>query len=73
MENLIAYLNLLVTSRFEGLATRLEAEEDGQTAAEYVGIIVIVAIIIGAIATTDIGGQIASGISSQIERILGSG
>ena len=48
---------------------RRRREEDGQTAAEYLGIIVVVAIIIAAIAQTKIGDTIAKGITTQIDNI----
>lgn len=49
------------------------AEEDGQTAAEYLGIVVVIALIIGAIYTSDIDSQIADGLTSLVSNILGGG
>lgn len=45
----------------------------GQTAAEYMGIVVIVAIIIVAIATSNIGQTIAGNITAKITEIFGAG
>ena len=49
------------------------AEERGQTAAEYMGILFIVAIIIGAIVTAGIHNDIADAADSLIEEIAGGG
>jgi hypothetical protein len=55
-----------------GQAVRRRANGDsGQTAAEYMGIVVIVAIIIAAIATSGIGTTIASDITTKIGQIFG--
>jgi hypothetical protein len=54
-------------------AVRRRANGDkGQTAAEYMGIIVIVAIIIAAVAGSGIGATIASDITAKIAAIFGS-
>lgn len=47
---------------------RLEAE-DGQTAAEYLGIILVVVAIIAGIAASGIGGAISEKISGAIDSI----
>jgi Flp pilus assembly pilin Flp len=44
-------------------------EQRGQTAAEYMGILLIVAVIIGAIATSGIGGKISGLIGNMIDSI----
>ncbi|WP_055474021.1 hypothetical protein [Streptomyces pathocidini] len=41
----------------------------GQTAFEYLGIILVVVVIIGAIVGTDIGGDITDKIIEQIDKI----
>lgn len=51
-------------------AARRRKDERGQTAAEYMGIIVIVAIIIAAIATSGIGTTLASNITTKIGQIF---
>jgi hypothetical protein len=50
-----------------------ERGDRGQTSFEYLGIAVVIAVIIGVLATSDIGGTIASGISGVITRIIGAG
>ena len=52
---------------------RLHFDERGQTAAEYMGIIVIVAAIFAAIAGTNIDDTIARNISTKIGEIFGGG
>jgi Flp pilus assembly pilin Flp len=44
-------------------------EQRGQTAAEYMGILLVVAVIIGAIATSGIGGKISGLIGDMIDSI----
>ena len=44
-------------------------EQRGQTAAEYMGILLIVAVIIGAIATSGVGGKISGLIGDMIDSI----
>lgn len=58
------------TDTVERMRGRL-ADEEGQTAAEYLGIILIVAVIIAAIVTTGIAGDIASRIDELITDIGG--
>ncbi|GAB6899776.1 hypothetical protein [Kineosporia succinea] len=61
------YLGLLA------LGHRVRRRDDrGQTAAEYMGIVVIVAIIIVAIATSGIGTTIAGNITTKISQIFGA-
>jgi Flp pilus assembly pilin Flp len=54
----------------DGLRSRRENREAGQTAAEYMGIIVIVAIIIAAIAGSGVGDTIAGDITKKIGSIF---
>ena len=54
------------------MQTRL-SEERGQTAAEYMGILFVVAIIIGAVVAIDIDDQIANAAESLIDEISGGG
>ena len=44
-------------------------EQRGQTAAEYMGILLVVAVIIGAVATSGVGGKISDLIGSMIDSI----
>ncbi|MER6477467.1 Flp family type IVb pilin [Streptomyces filamentosus] len=48
-------------------------DDRGQTAVEYLGIIVVVAAIIIAIAGTDIGSSIMDAITQKISEITGGG
>ena len=43
----------------------------GQTAAEYVGVLLVVSVIIAAVATTDVGHDITSKLSSLVGDIAG--
>lgn len=72
MQDTITRTYVQLTSSLDDLTTRLEADEEGQTAAEYVGIIVVVAAIIAVLASSDIGQNIVNGINSTIQRIVGS-
>jgi Flp pilus assembly pilin Flp len=46
-------------------------DQRGQTAAEYMGILLVVAVIIGAVATSGIGGKIADAAGRLIDSIEG--
>ena len=52
-----------------GQARRRLAEEDGQTAAEYLGIVLLVAVIIAAVVGSGIAGDIADRITELVEKI----
>ena len=67
MLQLVCTLEVMGTRAMHSLRRR--RDDRGQTAAEYLGIIVVVAIIIAAIAQTDLGAAIATGISDQIKKI----
>jgi hypothetical protein len=49
------------------------AGERGQTAAEYIGGLLIVAVVIGAVATTNVGATIRRAASEQVCKIAGGG
>ncbi|MEU2760016.1 hypothetical protein [Streptomyces sp. NPDC007094] len=51
------------------LQKRYAAKDRGQTAFEYLGIILVVVAIIGAIVATGIGGAISERISSLVDQI----
>ncbi len=51
---------------------RRVSSQAGQTAAEYLGVLVVVAAVIGALATADPGRAVASGIQDAICRVAGS-
>jgi Flp pilus assembly pilin Flp len=46
-------------------------EERGQTAAEYMGILLVVAVIIGALIAADVDGKIATAAGEMIDKIKG--
>jgi Flp pilus assembly pilin Flp len=55
------------------LSVRLEIarEERGQTASEYVGVLLVVSVVIAAIAGTDVGHEITKRLSDLVENISG--
>ncbi|MDX2643695.1 hypothetical protein PV341_08940 [Streptomyces sp. PA03-1a] len=60
--------------RLTALRTRMRVRDDsGQTSFEYLGIAVVIAVIIGVLATTDIGNAIRTGILDKIADIVGGG
>jgi pilus assembly protein Flp/PilA len=52
---------------------RYENKDRGQTAVEYLGIIVVVVAIVVAIAGTDIGTSIMGAITTEITKLTGGG
>lgn len=64
-------LQLVCTLQTMGVTLRRRLTEDrGQTAAEYMGIIVIVALIIAAIAASSLKTDIASNITKKVQEIF---
>ena len=65
-------LYLLCTLQTAGVKFVESRQHDdrGQTAAEYLGIVVVIAIIITALAKTKAGDEISKGISEKIAHIL---
>ena len=53
-----------------GLRNRA-GEERGQTAAEYMGTLLIVAVIIGALIAADVDGKIAKAAGDMVDKIAG--
>ena len=53
-----------------GVRNRLE-EQRGQTAAEYMGILLVVAVIIGALIAADVDGKIAKAANDMVDKISG--
>ena len=47
--------------------------ERGQTASEYMGILLLVAVIIGALVQTGVAGKIANGATDMVQAIAGGG
>ena len=70
MVQLFSTLHLLGVKVGESVRRRVR-DDSGQTAAEYMGIIVVIAIIIAAIATSGIGSTLASNIMTKIGEIFG--
>jgi Flp pilus assembly pilin Flp len=56
----------------ERVTDRLHRDERGQTAAEYLGIIVVIALIIGALAAGGKDGGIARQIKNGVEHAIGN-
>ena len=46
-------------------------EQRGQTAAEYMGILLVVAVIIGALIAADVDGKIAKAAGDMVDKIAG--
>ncbi len=63
--------SLELTVKAQNLLARLR-EQRGQTAAEYLGIVVVVAAIIAAIVGAGLDDKIAKALSSAIDSIAGS-
>jgi hypothetical protein len=65
-----AYRDLCIQVHGVGIALRNRAEQEhGQTAAEYMGILLIVAAIIGALIAADVDGKIAEAAKSMVGHI----
>ncbi len=62
-------LTTLLTRTTDRIRTRL-ADDHGQTAAEYMGIIVVVAIILAAITASGIGEQISGYVGNAIDDVF---
>jgi hypothetical protein len=52
-------------------ARRRLADQSGQTAAEYMGILLVVAVIIGALIAADVDGKIAEAAKTMVDKIAG--
>ncbi|WP_432115018.1 Flp family type IVb pilin [Streptomyces sp. S1] len=65
-----AMLKALIKARL-GLTTRVMSRDRGQTAVEYLGIIVVVVAIVVAITGTDIGQSIKTAITDKIADLIG--
>ena len=68
MSELMIRTSVVLDDMVDRMVTRMRREE-GQTAAEYLGIIVVVVAIIGVLATTEIGTKIKEAILDQIGKI----
>ena len=67
-----AYRELCIQMHGAGVALRNRVEsERGQTAAEYMGILLVVAVIIGALIAADVDGKIAKAANDMVDKISG--
>ena len=67
-----AYRELCIQMHGAGVALRHRVEsERGQTAAEYMGILLVVAVIIGALIAADVDGKIAKAANTMVDKIAG--
>ena len=67
-----AYRELCIQMHGAGVALRNRVEsERGQTAAEYMGILLVVAVIIGALIAADVDGKIAKAANTMVDKIAG--
>ena len=64
-------LQVRTATALRSLVERLSDEERGQTAAEYLGVLVIVSVIIAAVAGTGVGDDIKNWIHDVVEKISG--
>ena len=67
------FVQTLIALTVDRYQARVDRSERGQTAAEYLGIIVVVVAIVGAIIGSGIGTKILNAINTQIDKISGGG
>ena len=66
------YRELCIQAHGAGVRLRRRvADQSGQTAAEYMGILLVVAVIIGALIAADVDGKIANAANEMVEKIKG--
>jgi pilus assembly protein Flp/PilA len=68
MLQLMATLEVMGIKAVESLKER-RRDDRGQTAAEYLGIVVVIGAIIGVLATTDIGTALKTAITGAITKV----
>ena len=67
-----AYRELCIQAHSAGVRLRNRvADQSGQTAAEYMGILLVVAVIIGALIAADVDGKIANAANEMVDKIKG--
>jgi Flp pilus assembly pilin Flp len=71
LDGITTYLTALLQNASYGARERLR-DESGQTAAEYLGLIVLIAAILAAIASTGIGGKLTDLIEEAIDKVFQS-
>ncbi|MEO3976025.1 hypothetical protein [Streptomyces sp. CAU 1734] len=70
----VVRIRLHVAARMASAARAMQDRRDaGQDSVEYVGVIVLVAAIIAALVGSGVADDIASGLSNQVQAILGGG
>ena len=72
MQDLAIRAYLALDALGERLSERFDGEE-GQTAAEYLGVIVVIAAIIAVLATQDIGTKLKDLILEAIQKVFDAG
>jgi hypothetical protein len=66
------YRELCIQVRCAALGVRARlSDQRGQTAAEYMGILLVVAVIIGALIAANVDGHIADAANSMVDKIAG--
>ena len=66
------YRELCIQMHGAGVALRNRVEDQrGQTAAEYMGILLVVAVIIGALIAANVDGKIADAANTMVDKIAG--
>jgi hypothetical protein len=66
------YRELCIQLHGAGVALRNRVEQErGPTAAEYMGILLVVAVIIGALIAADVDGKIAKAANDMVDKISG--
>jgi len=66
------YRELCIQAHGAAVALRNRIEDErGQTAAEYMGILLVVAVIIGALIAADVDGRIAKAANTMVDKIAG--
>jgi Flp pilus assembly pilin Flp len=71
LTNTHTYLTALLQNTLHGVRERLR-DESGQTAAEYMGVIVLIAAILAAIAASGIGATLTEAIEGAIDKVFDS-
>ena len=67
-----AYRELCIQAHGAGMRLRGRlADQSGQTAAEYMGILLVVAVIIGALIAANVDNRIADAANGMVDKIAG--
>jgi Flp pilus assembly pilin Flp len=71
LTNTRTYMTALIQNSLHAARTRLR-DESGQTAAEYMGVIVLIAALLAAVGATGIGNQLEGLIEDAIDAVFQS-